>query len=111
MNRPNTTLNYRPDDPICAKPWSIEQPNRRCKLPWMEHHPDGEISTALLASMSKFFPAHYMATDAGSRALAEALIEIQELLPTETLPGDWMMGAKVRKTKSWPRSWANFSLL
>ena len=85
---------YRPDDPICTKPWSIEQPNSHCKLPWMEHHADSEISTALLASMSKFFPAHYMATDAGSRALAEALIEIQELLPTETLPGDWMMGAK-----------------
>ena len=44
--------------------------------------------------MSKFFPAHYMATDAGSRALAEALIEIEELLPTETKPTNCMMGAK-----------------
>ena len=34
-------------------------------FPWMERHPDREISTALLASMSKFLPAHYMATPVG----------------------------------------------
>ena len=46
------------------------------RLPWIEKHPDREISTALLASMSKLFPAHYMATDKGATALAEALVDM-----------------------------------
>lgn len=47
--------------------WNQTQYNPKLpQLPWMEKHPDREISTALLASMSKYFPAHYIATDAGT---------------------------------------------
>eukprot|EP00035_Acanthoeca_spectabilis_P023021 m.447216 g.447216 ORF g.447216 m.447216 type:complete len:663 (-) comp19484_c0_seq1:10-1998(-) len=51
------------------------------RLPWMEKHPDREISTALLASMSKYFPVHYIATDPGASVVAAALVNISDLLP------------------------------
>jgi hypothetical protein len=51
-------------------------------LPWMEKHPDREISTALLASMSKYFPVHYIATDTGAASVAAALVNISGLLPS-----------------------------
>lgn len=65
-------------------------------LPWMEKHPDREISTALLASMSRFFPARYMATAEGSAALATAIVNISNLLSEHqvTLPTIPFMGAK-----------------
>jgi hypothetical protein len=73
------------------KTWNRSNPT----FPWMERHPDREISTALLASMSKFLPAHFMASEAGSRALAAALVEIANMLPgVTTKPTVCMMGAK-----------------
>jgi hypothetical protein len=60
----------------------------------MEKHPDREISTALLASMSKFFPIHALATDAGAAALADALIKIETLLPKGQLGTNPFMMAK-----------------
>jgi hypothetical protein len=50
---------------------------QKINLPWMEKHPDREISTALLASMSKFFPAHVIATDAGATAVADAIVKVR----------------------------------
>jgi hypothetical protein len=60
----------------------------------IEMHPDREISTALLASMSKYLPVRYMATADGAAALAEALVDIKRLLPTGQLGTNPFMGAK-----------------
>ena len=60
------TSEYDPNNPTAA-------------LPWMEKHPDREISTALLASMSKLLPAHCMADRVCSLALATAMISIKTM--------------------------------
>ena len=71
----------------------------RAALPpgMIELHPDREISTALLASMSKFFPARAcMAKPACAQTLAESLVKIQGLTRqlNGTKPTDCFMGAK-----------------
>jgi hypothetical protein len=53
-----------------------------------------EVSTSLLASMSKYLPARLLADDAGSLALAKALVGVKALLPTTTFAMLPMMGAK-----------------
>lgn len=65
-------------------------------FPWMERHPDREISTSLLISMSKLFPAHYIATDAGAAALSDALVNISALMPPGLKKCDPFMGAKAQ---------------
>ncbi len=71
----------------------------RAALPpgMIELHPDREISTALLASMSKFFPARAcMAKESCAQTLAESLVKIQALTHSlnGTKPTDCFMGAK-----------------
>lgn len=71
----------------------------RAALPpgMIELHPDREISTALLASMSKFFPARAcMAKDECAMTLAQSLVKIQGLTGqlNGTRPTDCFMGAK-----------------
>lgn len=51
-------------------------------LPWMEPHPDREISTALLASFSRYPPVRMFDTGAGAAATAASIIEQAELMPT-----------------------------
>jgi len=51
------------------------------KFPWMETHPDREISTSLIASMTRYFPQHYIAQETGRMQLAEALVNVSNLLP------------------------------
>jgi hypothetical protein len=60
----------------------------------LQKHPDREISTALLASMSKYLPASYMVDDANAAALAEALVAMKSMLPSGQLGTIPMMGAK-----------------
>jgi hypothetical protein len=61
----------------------------------LRRNTEGEISTALLASMSKLMPARAMATEAGSLALATALVSLRNMLPViTTKPTVCMMGAK-----------------
>ena len=50
-------------------------------LPFMEAHPDREISTALLASMSKYPTLRQMETPAQAAALAAALIALTRAMP------------------------------
>lgn len=88
----NATVNARVDWNATA--YDPAAPAANLPPGLLERHPDREISTALLASMSKYFPVRLMEQPAGSAALAEALVAIQALLPSGpkgTLP--WM-GAK-----------------
>jgi hypothetical protein len=72
----------------------------RAALPpgMIELHPDREISTALVASMSKLFPARACLSDARcAEALVRALNNISSALLSRgglTFPTDCFMGAK-----------------
>ena len=52
-------------------------------FPWMEKHADREISTSLLASMSKYFPIDYLSNATGAAALAAALVNMTDHLPKD----------------------------
>jgi FAD/FMN-containing dehydrogenase len=63
----------------------------------IEYHPDREISTALVASMSKLFPARAcMVDEACAETLTVALNNVSAILQRGglTLPTDCFMGAK-----------------
>lgn len=61
----------------------------------IEYHPDREISTALVASMSKLFPARAcMVNEICAETLTVALNNMSVLLGGLTFPTDCFMGAK-----------------
>ena len=61
----------------------------------IEYHPDREISTALVASMSKLFPARAcMIDESCAETLTVALNNMSALLGGLTAPTDCFMGAK-----------------
>ena len=55
-------------------------------FPWLEAHPDREISTALLASFTRYLPLSQRATPAGLAAAAAALIQATALVPAGAGP-------------------------
>lgn len=59
-------------------------------------HPDREISTGLIASMSKLLPMRLLQTYSGAHKVAEGLVEIAELLPPEELGTNPIMMAKAQ---------------
>ncbi len=55
------------------------------ELPWMEAHPDREISTALVASLSRHVSLLQLQDDAGIATVAAAFAELTDEMPA--LPG------------------------
>jgi FAD/FMN-containing dehydrogenase len=55
-------------------------------FPWLEAHPDREISTALLASFTRYIPLSLRATPAGLAYTASALINATALVPPSAGP-------------------------
>jgi len=67
--------------------WNATEYNPKSpSFPWMEKHPDREISTALLASMSRYFPRHYLMTEVGRDRLTDSLTNIIEELASLSVP-------------------------
>lgn len=52
-------------------------------VPWEETHPDREISTQNVGSLSKYPTASAMATDKGKQWVAEGFLNVLDALPTQ----------------------------
>jgi hypothetical protein len=62
-----------------ASAWAPGDP-----VPWEEVHPDREISTALVGSLSKYATLQQLTTEADVAALAAALVNLTLSLPRDT---------------------------
>ena len=61
--------------------WNASSWKRGQTLPWMEVHPDREISTALLASFSRYPVVRQFDTAEGAARVASAIINFTLLMP------------------------------
>jgi len=61
--------------------WNASSWTPGAAVPWIEVHPDREISTALVGSLSKLPAMRQLATPAGVTAVAQALANVSRQLP------------------------------
>ncbi len=64
--------------------WFANQTGPNDPLPWIERHPDREISTALLRSYSRLPTLSQLSTAGGVTQMAQALAAMSALMPNNT---------------------------
>ena len=61
--------------------WNASTANKTQPPPWIEAHPDREISTSLVASLSKWPTVSQLSTPSGAAAVARALVDVALQVP------------------------------
>lgn len=85
--------------------WNQSQYNpKKPSFPWMERHPDREISTELIGSMTKYFPIRGIRTEAGPHSLTsivDGVVRVTDIISKMNMTmSNYVMFAKAQSGMS-----------